>query len=544
MIMQQKHAALYCRLSVDDGNISGSVSIETQKILLEQYCQAHSITEYEFYCDDGYSGTNFNRPAFQRMLTDIHADKINTVIVKDLSRFGRNYVEVGLQVEHFKEQNVRFIAADDHYDSTINEDDLMFPMRNVMNEMYARDVSKKTKAAKKAKAKAGQFMGSKPPFGYKLDPNDRHHLVIDEPAAEVVRRIFRLTAEGIGYNKIAKIFRAEKVLNPIAYFNQHNPDYFKSDYWRKEFDWHVTSVRVILNNEVYLGRLVYGKQRAKSMKSKQVVKCPREDWIVVEHCHEPIISQELWDTAHKIMNAKHRPAKTGEVQMFAGLLYCADCGHSLTYSQKKRKDGTYHGAYSCWMYKTHGKEYCASHYIRYDTVYDLVLIDLRSVLWNYRRNKKQFKAFLERKFQTDSAKEAKKLQAEYEKKQSRFEEIDHILCKLYEDSVLGRIPESRYEAMSAQYESEQREIKEALPDLRQRIEQRKTESYATDKFVNLIKKYTVIDRLDAAILNELIDKIVVHHKEVAEDGRVFQQVEIYYRFIGKLEHAAESEKAA
>ncbi len=255
----QKHAALYCRLSVDDGSFGGSVSIETQKILLEQYCQAHSITEYEFYCDDGYSGTNFQRPAFQRMLSDIHADKINLVVVKDLSRFGRNYMEVGLQVEHFKEQNVRFIAADDHYDSTVNEDDLMFPMRNVMNEMYARDVSKKTKAAKKAKAKAGQFMGSKPPFGYKLDPNDRHHLVIDEPAAEVVRRIFRLTAEGIGYNKIAKIFRAEKVLNPIAYFNQHNPDYFKSDYWRKEFDWHVTSVRVILNNEVYLGRLVYGK---------------------------------------------------------------------------------------------------------------------------------------------------------------------------------------------------------------------------------------------------------------------------------------------
>ena len=176
--------------------------------------------------------------------------------------------------------------------------------------------------------------------------------------------------------------------------------------------------------------------------------------------------------------------------------------------------------------------------------HNFVLINLRTVLWNYRHNMKQLKAFLERKFQTDSAKEARKLQAEYEKKQSRFEEIDRILCKLYEDSALGKIPESRYEAMSAQYESEQREIKEALPDLRQRIEQLKAESDATDKFVNLIKKYTVIDKLDASILNELIDKIVVHHKEVAEDGRVFQQVEIYYRFIGKLESNAESEKAA
>ena len=542
--MQQKHAALYCRLSVDDGNIIGSVSIETQKILLEQYCQAHSITEYEFYCDDGYSGTNFQRPAFQQMLSDINAGKINLVIVKDLSRFGRNYVEVGLQVEHFKEQNVRFIAADDHYDSTVNEDDLMFPMRNVMNEMYARDVSKKTKAAKKAKARAGQYIGSKPPFGYKLDPNDRHHLVIDEPAAEVVRRIFRLTAEGVGYNKITRIFREEKVLNPIAYFNQHNPDYFKSDYWRKEFDWHVTSVRVILNNEVYLGRLVYGKQRAKSMKSKQVVKCPREDWIVVENCHEPIISQELWDTAHKVMSSKHRPAKTGEVQMFAGLLYCADCGHALTYSQKKRKDGTYHGAYSCWMYKTHGKEYCASHYINYDTIYNLVLINLRTVLWNYRHNTAQFYKVLEKKFETESVKEHKKLKSEYDKKQSRIEEIEKILRKLYEDNALGRVTDERYEVMSSQYESEQNEIKSELPCLRSRIEELAQQNYATDKFVNLIKKYTVIDKLDASILNELIDKIVVHHKEIAEDGRVFQQVEIYYRFIGKLENATESEKAA
>ena len=542
--MQQKHAALYCRLSVDDGNISGSVSIETQKILLEQYCQSHGITSYEFYCDDGYSGTNFQRPAFQQMLSDINAGKINLVIVKDLSRFGRNYVEVGLQVEHFKEQDVRFIAADDHYDSSVNEDDLMFPMRNVMNEMYARDVSKKTKAAKKAKARAGQYIGSKPPFGYKLDPNDRHHLVIDEPAAEVVRRIFRLTAEGVGYNKITRIFREEKVLNPITYFNQNNPDYFKADYWRKEFDWHVTSVRAILNNEVYLGMLVYGKRRYKSMKSKQVVKNPREEWIVAENTHEPIISKELWDTAHKVMSSKRRPAKTGELQIFAGLIYCADCGHCLTYGQKQRKDGTYYGAYDCWMYRTHGKEYCPSHYINYDTIYNLVLINLRTVLWNYRHNTEQFYKVLEKKFETESVKEHKKLKSEYDKKQSRIEEIEKILRKLYEDNALGRVTDERYEVMSSQYESEQNEIKSELPCLRSRIEELAQQNYATDKFVNLIKKYTVIDKLDASILNELIDKIVVHHKEIAEDGRVFQQVEIYYRFIGKLDSGSKAEKTA
>ena len=543
---KQQHykAALYCRLSVDDGNFGGSVSIETQKILLEQYCKDHKITDYKFYCDAGCSGTNFDRPSFKKMLSDIDEGKINLVIVKDLSRFGRNYVEAGMYVQRFTDSNIRFIAADDNYDSLVNSDDLLFPIKNVVNEMYARDVSKKTKAAKKAKARDGQFIGSKAPFGYKIDPNDRHHLIVDEPAAQVVKRIFRLASEGVGYNKMAKIFREEKVLTPIAYFNLNNPDYFKSDYWRKEFDWHVTSIRAILNNEVYLGKLVYGKQRNKSMKSKEKVRNPKEDWIVVENCHEPIITQELWDTVHKILNAKHRPAKAGEVQMFAGLLYCSDCGHCLTYSQKQRKDGSYHGAYSCWMYKTHGKEYCASHYITFDTIYELVLIDIQRNLFQYRKNTDKFKSILSRKYQSDSQKQAEQITLEYEQKQKRCEELDKIISRLYEDNVLGRIGDERYESMSQSYELEQVEIKKALPILKSKIDELKRQSDCADNFINVIKKYTIIDKLDAAILNELIDKIVVHHKEQAEDGRTFQQIEIYYRFVGKLGTENELSKAA
>lgn len=543
---KQQHykAALYCRLSVDDGNFGGSVSIETQKILLEQYCKDHKITDYKFYCDDGCSGTNFDRPSFKKMLSDIDEGKINLVIVKDLSRFGRNYVEAGMYVQRFTDSNIRFIAADDNYDSLVNSDDLLFPIKNVVNEMYARDVSKKTKAAKKAKASDGQFIGSKAPFGYKIDPNDRHHLIVDEPAAQVVKRIFRLASEGVGYNKMAKIFREEKVLTPIAYFNLNNPDYFKSDYWRKEFDWHVTSIRAILNNEVYLGKLVYGKQRNKSMKSKEKVRNPKEDWIVVENCHEPIITQELWDTVHKILNAKHRPAKAGEVQMFAGLLYCSDCGHCLTYSQKQRKDGSYHGAYSCWMYKTHGKEYCASHYITFDTIYELVLIVIQRNLFQYRKNTDKFKSILSRKYQSDSQKQAEQITLEYEQKQKRCEELDKIISRLYEDNVLGRIGDERYESMSQSYELEQVEIKKALPILKSKIDELKRQSDCADNFINVIKKYTIIDKLDAAILNELIDKIVVHHKEQAEDGRTFQQIEIYYRFVGKLGTENELSKAA
>lgn len=543
---KQQHykAALYCRLSVDDGNFGGSVSIETQKILLEQYCKDHKITDYKFYCDDGCSGTNFDRPSFKKMLSDIDEGKINLVIVKDLSRFGRNYVEAGMYVQRFTDSNIRFIAADDNYDSLVNSDDLLFPIKNVVNEMYARDVSKKTKAAKKAKARDGQFIGSKAPFGYKIDPNDRHHLIVDEPAAQVVKRIFRLASEGVGYNKMAKIFREEKVLTPIAYFNLNNPDYFKSDYWRKEFDWHVTSIRAILNNEVYLGKLVYGKQRNKSMKSKEKVRNPKEDWIVVENCHDPIITQELWDTVHKILNAKHRPAKAGEVQMFAGLLYCSDCGHCLTYSQKQRKDGSYHGAYSCWMYKTHGKEYYASHYITFDTIYELVLIDIQRNLFQYRKNTDKFKSILSRKYQSDSQKQAEQITLEYEQKQKRCEELDKIISRLYEDNVLWRIGDERYESMSQSYELEQVEIKKALPILKSKIDELKRQSDCADNFINVIKKYTIIDKLDASILNELIDKIVVHHREKTEDGSTFQQIEIYYRFVGKLTAGNELSEAA
>ncbi len=533
---KQQHykAALYCRLSVDDGNFGGSVSIETQKVLLEQYCKDHSITDYTFYCDDGCSGTNFDREAFRQMYSDIQNGKINLVIVKDLSRFGRNYVETGMYVREFTDNDIRFIAADDNYDSLVNGDDLLFPIKNVVNEMYARDVSKKTKAAKKAKARDGQFISSKAPFGYKIDPDDRHHLIVDEPAAQVVKRIFRLAAEGVGYNKMAKMFRAEKVLTPIAYFNLNNPDYFKTDYWRKEFDWHVTSIRAILDNEVYLGQLVYGKRRNKSIKSKEKVRTPKEEWIIAENCHEPIISQELWDTVHRILSSKHRPAKNGEVQMFAGLLYCADCGHCLTYSQKQRKDGTYHGAYSCWMYKTHGKEYCASHYITFDTIYEIVLADIRKNLFWYRKDCARFKEFLGGKYKSMTDKAAKQLQAEYEQKQRRAAELNRILCKLYEDNALGKIPDSRYELMAGEYETEQAEIRKSLPELAARLDELKSNSDSADKFINVIRRYTKVEKLDAAILNELIDKIIVHHKEKSDDGRTYQQIEIFYRFVGKL----------
>ena len=250
--MEQENGAIYCRLSQDDGSAGESGSIQTQKTLLTQYCKEHGIHIADYYCDDGWSGTNFERPEFKRMINDIESGRINTVIVKDLSRFGREYAQMGLYIEHYFEQKgVRFIAVAEGVDSKNGLDNLMLPMTNVINSLYARQASTKTKAAHRARASSGMYMGSHAPFGYQKDPKDRHHLIVDPDAADVVKDIFQMFADGIGYVRMTKILRERKVLNPQAYFNQNNPDYYKnSDYWRKPFDWHATSVRVILNNPV------------------------------------------------------------------------------------------------------------------------------------------------------------------------------------------------------------------------------------------------------------------------------------------------------
>lgn len=412
------------------------------------------------------------------------------------------------------------------------------------NEWYAREASKKTRSAKNAKAKAGQFIAAKAPFGYKLDPNDRHHLIVDEPAAEIVRRIFTLASQGNGFTRIAKILREEKVLTPIAYFNQNNPDYYKSDYWRQEFDWHCESVRVIINNEVYLGKLVYGKERNRSMKSKRRIKVPKEEWIVAENCHDPIITQEMWNNVHKILLSKHREIKTGEVQIFAGLVRCADCGHALTYSQKKRADGTYHGSYSCWMYKTHGKEYCSSHYITYDDLYSVVFADIQRVIRAYDYEPDRFRKLLNERCSSNAEKRIEALTAEYEQKTARIAEIDKVLNKLYEDSALGRIPENRFETMLQTYDIEQDTLRKSLPVLKAEMEQLAGQNDAASRFINVIRKYTYLNDLSAEILNALIDRILVHHKEVGSDGREYQQIEIHYRFIGRLDAPDKPRKIA
>ena len=530
--MEQENGAIYCRLSQDDGSAGESGSIQTQKTLLTQYCKEHGIHIADYYCDDGWSGTNFERPEFKRMINDIESGRINTVIVKDLSRFGREYAQMGMYIEHYFEQKgVRFIAVAEGVDSKNGLDNLMLPMTNVINSLYARQASTKTKAAHRARASSGMYMGSHAPFGYQKDPKDRHHLIVDPDAADVVKDIFQMFADGIGYVRMTKILRERKVLNPQAYFNQNNPDYYKnSDYWRKPFDWHATSVRVILNNPVYLGNVVFGRTKTKGFFDKQRIEADKSEWIVKENTHEAIITRKLWDTVHQMMKARRRENSTGTVQPFAGLVKCADCGSSLNVSYDKKK-GRYNG-FTCWVYKNYGKERCTSHAIGWVTLNQLVLEDIRRNAYEAKTAADDYMQMLVDAKTEKQKTEIDRCKRELKKADKRIEELTKILNKLYEDVALEKISEERYQAMAPKYEREQSELRGQREKLSAEIA-RNDEIYDNiQQFLPLIWKYTNVQELTPHILNELIEKIVVHEKEIGEDGAKTQQVDIYYKFIG------------
>ncbi|HJB53690.1 MAG TPA: recombinase family protein, partial [Candidatus Oscillibacter pullicola] len=419
----------------------------------------------------------------------------------------------------------------ENIDSKNGIDNLVLPFTNVINSFYARQASTKTKAAHRARVKSGMFIGSRAPFGYQKDPNDRHHLIVDPPAADVVRDIFQMFADGIGYVRMTKILRERGVLNPQAYFNQNNPDYYKnSDYWRKPFDWHATSVRAILNNPVYLGKVVFGRSKTKGFFDKRRVEAAEEEWVVAENTHEPLITQELWDTVHQMMKARRRENGKGEVQPFVGLVKCADCGSSLNVSYDK-KHGRYTG-FSCWVYKNYGKERCTSHAIGWKTLNQLVLEDIRRNAIVARTNTGEYMDILIAAKTEKKKAETDRCRRELKKVDKRIAELSKILTKLYEDAALEKISEERYQSMAPGYEREQAVLKKKREELTAEIAHSEEIYENIEAFLPVIWKYTNITELTPHILNELIEKIVVHEKVVAEDGSKSQQVDIHYKFIG------------
>lgn len=529
---EEQWTALYCRLSCDDDLQGDSNSIRNQKMLLKQYADEHKLRNVRFYVDDGYSGSNFDRPDFQRMIRDIDEGKVSTVIVKDMSRFGRDHILVGYYTKYyFAEADVRFIAVYDQVDSETNPDDDITPFKNILNEMYAKDCSKKIKAVMKAKGNAGKHLATHPPLGYKKDPNDKEKWVIDERGAETVREIFSLCMNGYGPTQIARILTERKVDTPVVYFHKHGlptPSKIQdgSEIWDQK------SVAGILENLEYTGCTVNFKTYKKSYKSKKRIKLPQEDWLIFENTQEVIIDRQTFDSVQKIRQCKRRPSRMGEMSSLSGMVYCADCGKRMYLCRcTTMKQAEY---FNCSTYRKKKKNLCTSHQITVKAVETLLLDDLKRTLRFAQSQKEEFLRMLEENSEVKTKQEIKENLRELSAAEERIKALDKIIQSLYEDKVAGILSEERYLKLSDTYETEQADLTEKAQMLKAEIEKDKKEKDEILDFLCLVEKYSSIEELTPEIIRSFVDRIIVHEKR-KENGHYRQEIEIVYNFIGAVE---------
>jgi len=507
-----------------------SASIQTQKSMLMQFAKQNGLYDTVFYVDDGFTGTNFERPDFQKLIDDIQTGKIGTVITKDLSRLGRNYLQTGFYTEcFFPDNQVRYIAINDNVDTAKGENEFA-PFRNIMNEWYARDNSRKVKSAYRTKAIKGEFTGTFAPYGYKKDPNDKHKLIIDEETVSTVIKIYELAASGVTLFRIAAYLKNQNTLKPRAYMLQKTGRYVSEKYLKYPYDWTSETIREILINQEYLEHLVCNKNTTKSFKDRKLIAVPKDQWIITRNTHEPIIDEETFNKAQKMALLKRKPVKeTGTHQIFIGLLRCPTCGMTLSYN--KRHDRYVTGSYACSTYRRYGKKYCSMHYITYENLYDVVLKDIRkhanSVIIEPERLLKQ----LTEQSSLKNKKQIAQAEREIGKTQKRITELDNIVKRIYEDNISGKISDERFNVLLKDYEKEQTVLRGNLIKDKQNINDFSEIKDNSGRFAEIIKKYCDIQELDEKILNELIDKIVIHEREI-QNGERTQKIEIYYNFVG------------
>ena len=545
------NTALYCRLSKDDGySDRDSLSIENQRDMLTRYCNEHSMHIHDCYIDDGYSGTNFDRPAFKRMIEDIENGKVNCVITKDQSRLGRNHLEAGYFMEiFFPEHDVRYIALNDGVD-TINASTMdIAPFRNLLNEMYAKDISVKIKASLLNLQKQGCYLGNKAPYGYKRDPNDKHHLVIDERYAPIIRRIFNMYVdEGIGCHTIAKIFTAEKIPRPSMSDDVQSGAYdrFNTDE-SLTYQWSNHMVHDLIRNPVYAGNMRAQYRTSISIKSKK--KNPKgSQMFVVPNTHEAIVPQEKWDLAQTMLSARRRDRlDDGFENIFTGLLKCADCGRTMSVRhitfKIPRPEAIDQYRYICVQYRHFGSTGCTVHRIDARDLHEAVLADIRRLARYAIDHDDKMVSDIISKLNADKVDDTKKVEKELKKAKKRLEELDKMFSALFEEKVNGNINERNYKQLSSQYEAEQIALEQKISEYEKDIRDTKVERENAYEFVDLIKNYDGITELSASILHTLIEKIVVHEAEVINRERV-QKIEIYYKFVGKFDDMPENAESA
>lgn len=536
-----KYTALYERLSRDDEMQGESNSIVNQKRYLEEYAQAQGFKNIRHFTDDGYSGTNFKRPGFQEMIAAIEAGEIDVVCVKDLSRFGRDYLKVGFYTEiMFPEKGVRFIAINNSVDSANPMENDFTPFLNIMNEWYAKDTSNKIRAIFRSRMQDGKRCSGAIPYGYKRDPEDKNHLLIDEEAAKVVRRIYQMVIDGMGSQAIANQLTADNVLIPSAYLEQSEHGESRNHSYHDPCRWNCTAVSYILDKQEYMGHTVLGKTICENFKTKKRRKARPDELIIFENTHEPIIDAETWHLVQKLRRRTRRKLANGSYShRLSGLVYCADCGKRLSYSSPQsqhRPDGKTYDADSSFRCPTYKSMYgeCTMHYIKSSTLDKLVDEAVRKIARYILRNEQ---AFLEQVRVLTSA-DQKQTQSEDKKElvniQKRIAELDNYIKRLYEGNASGKIPDRQFEKLMAQYDSEQQELEERVKEIEASIHEIQQESENGQQFVRLVQKYRDLTEIDQTALNEFIDKVVVHEATGGRTADRSQQIDIYFNFIGQF----------
>lgn len=527
--------ALYCRLSRDDGTESESNSIGNQKKLLSQKAKEMGLTDTKYYVDDGYTGTNFNRPGFQQLINDIEIGLVSTVMVKDLSRLGRDYVSVGNYTDsYFPEHNVRFIAVNDAIDSDEGESEIA-PFKNILNEMYARDISKKIRSSHRLRGSMGEPL-SQPPYGYMKSPENKKKWIIDPEAATVVKSIFKMCLDGKGNETIARTLQENKVLVPMAYWHSKGLNRGGKKTQTNPYKWCKTTVQKILSQQEYCGDIINFKTYSKSFKNKRRIENSKENWAVFKDVNEPIIDRETFETVQKFISKTKRRApkkENGERSIFNGLIYCGDCHSKMRYHTNTiNKDIHY---FTCSDNKVDYRGNCPGrHYVRADALEEVVKLELRRLVEMLEIDKSYFAQLILRKNDEEREKDKKFLESELQKAIARSNTVSQLYEKLYEDNVIGKVSDEWFVELSHKYEKERMDLKAKIADTRYKIEELKNNNSEYGKFISAIRRFMQMDNLTSPLLRELIDHIDIFETEGTGKSRT-QRIVIYYRFIGYIE---------
>lgn len=527
--------ALYCRLSRDDGTESESNSIGNQKKLLSQKAKEMGLTDTKYYVDDGYTGTNFNRPGFQQLIDDIEIGLVSAVMVKDLSRLGRDYVSVGNYTDsYFPEHNIRFIAVNDAIDSDEGESEIA-PFKNILNEMYARDISKKIRSSHRLRGSMGEPL-SQPPYGYMKSPENKKKWIIDPEAATVVKSIFKMCLDGKGNETIARELQENKVLIPMAYWRSKGLNRGGKKTQTNPYKWCKTTIQKILSQQEYCGDIINFKTYSKSFKNKRRIENSKENWAVFKDVNEPIIDRETFETVQKFISKTKRRApkkENGERSIFNGLIYCGDCHSKMRYHTSTSNKEIHY--FTCSDNKVDYRGKCPGrHYVRADALEEVVKLELRRLVEMLEIDESYFEQLLLRKNDEEREKDKKFLESELQKAIARSNTVSQLYEKLYEDNVIGKVSDEWFIELSHKYEKERMDLKAKIADTRHKIEELRNNNSEYGKFISAIRRFMQMDNLTSSLLRELIDHIDIFETEGTGKSRT-QRIVIYYRFIGYIE---------